>query len=222
MDLISYMFGYNKGKAHGGGGGTTADMIAEGGHAVINLPNATKIKDYAFFFDLELTSVNAPSATNVGGNAFNYCRNLVQISIPTATNISMSAFKDCKNLEYVEFSDDLEYIEENAFENCEKLQIRQDFPRALLLISDYTFAGCKSLKYLDFPRNLEHIYDSAFRGCTGLLAVSFLGTPEYIDEKAFILCPNLANIYVPWAEGEVAGAPWGAENATIHYNCTFE
>lgn len=31
---------------------------------------------------------------------------------------------------------------------------------------------------------------------------------------------TLTDIYVSWGEGEVAGAPWGATNATIHYNYT--
>jgi hypothetical protein len=29
-------------------------------------------------------------------------------------------------------------------------------------------------------------------------------------------------IYVPWSEGEVAGAPWGATKATIMYNTTYD
>jgi len=31
-------------------------------------------------------------------------------------------------------------------------------------------------------------------------------------------CTQTFDIYVPWSEGEVAGSPWGATNATIHYN----
>ena len=29
---------------------------------------------------------------------------------------------------------------------------------------------------------------------------------------------TLTDIYVPWAEGAVANAPWGATGATIHYD----
>ena len=31
-------------------------------------------------------------------------------------------------------------------------------------------------------------------------------------------CTNLTDIYVPWAEDALANAPWGAPNATVHYN----
>lgn len=52
------------------------------------------------------------------------------------------------------------------------------------------------------------------------------GTYDYTGNidmwGTFENCPNLMNIYVPWAEGRVEGAPWGAENATITYNYTGE
>ena len=39
-----------------------------------------------------------------------------------------------------------------------------------------------------------------------------------IPKNAFMNCTALTDIYVPWSEGEVAHAPWGATNATINYN----
>ena len=39
-----------------------------------------------------------------------------------------------------------------------------------------------------------------------------------IASNAFENCQDLTDIYCPWAEGEVANAPWGATKATIHYN----
>lgn len=41
---------------------------------------------------------------------------------------------------------------------------------------------------------------------------------DSIGNIIFNGCTNLTDIKVPWAEGEVAGAPWGATNATITYN----
>ena len=49
--------------------------------------------------------------------------------------------------------------------------------------------------------------------------VTFKGKPT-ISDSAFLNCGNLTTINVPWAEGEVANAPWGATNATINYNYT--
>jgi hypothetical protein len=60
----------------------------------------------------------------------------------------------------------------------------------------------------------------AFYKDTGLTDITFKGTPMSIDSNAFASCSNLLTINVPWAEGEVSGAPWGATNATINYNYT--
>lgn len=43
-----------------------------------------------------------------------------------------------------------------------------------------------------------------------------------IANNSFNQCRGLSDIYVPWAEGAVANAPWGATNATIHYNTTYD
>ena len=56
--------------------------------------------------------------------------------------------------------------------------------------------------------------------CLSLNTVVFTGTPRFIYDTAFDGCKMLTTINVPWSEGEVAGAPWGAPNATINYNYT--
>lgn len=60
----------------------------------------------------------------------------------------------------------------------------------------------------------------AFTNCTGLITITFEGTPTTIANNAFDGCTNLTTINVPWSEGEVTNAPWGATNATINYNYT--
>ena len=53
-----------------------------------------------------------------------------------------------------------------------------------------------------------------------MVSLTFEGTPENIGASAFAGCNNLTTINVPWAEGAVANAPWGATNATINYGHT--
>lgn len=64
------------------------------------------------------------------------------------------------------------------------------------------------------------IRDYAFYNCSALESITFEGTPTTINGNAFTGCTNLLTINVPWAEGAVANAPWGATNATINYNYT--
>ena len=87
-------------------------------------------------------------------------------------------------------------------------------------IRSYLFAGCSSLALTSLPDGLTSIGEGAFGGCTNLTSITFKGTPTTIYPNAFVDCTNLTDIKVPWAEGAVSGAPWGATNATITYNYT--
>ena len=78
-------------------------------------------------------------------------------------------------------------------------------------------AGLAALTSFTIPANCVSIETKAFNGDTSLTSVTFLGTPNRINNTAFQGCTALTNIYVPWAEGAVEGAPWGATSATVHY-----
>lgn len=65
---------------------------------------------------------------------------------------------------------------------------------------------------------LTQIVNRMFEYCQLITEMHLPGTIQYIMTNAFGDCTNLRDIYVPWSEGEIKGAPWGATNATIHYN----
>ena len=87
-------------------------------------------------------------------------------------------------------------------------------------VRDYLFYNCTHLALTSLPEGLWVIGNRAFQGCTSLTSITFKGTPTTIGSAAFNGCTNLTDIKVPWAEGAVSGAPWGARNATITYNYT--
>ena len=87
-------------------------------------------------------------------------------------------------------------------------------------VRDYAFYYCKNLALTSLPEGLISIGNYAFYSCTSLTSITFKGTPSSIMSSAFNGCTNLTDIKVPWAEGAVANAPWGATNATITYNYT--
>lgn len=94
------------------------------------------------------------------------------------------------------------------------------FKDAIATIGVGAFYGCTKLSITSLPESLQTIYANAFYKCTSLTEITFEGTPYSIESSAFNRCTNLLTINVPWAEGEVANAPWGATNATINYNYT--
>ena len=94
-----------------------------------------------------------------------------------------------------------------------------NFPQNITIIGSYAFYYYTGLTSITIPDSVTSISPYAFRDCTGLTSVIFKGTPTTLDAYAFHYCTqSTLHIYVPWSEGAVTGAPWGARNATIHYN----
>ena len=87
-------------------------------------------------------------------------------------------------------------------------------------IAGHAFSYCTKLKEV-ILENAPNIFGYGFGYCTALEKVTFTANqniPANLTASAFGSCTALTDIYVPWAEGEVANAPWGADKATVHYN----
>ena len=137
----------------------------------------------------EITS----NLTTLRAYAFASCKQLITANLPFATKIPAHMFNGCTNLKTVEMPN-ITVIDYVAFYNCQKLELTE-LPSSLTEIKGTSFNNCKGLKTLTFKSNVTAIGGDVFSGCT-----------------------NLTTINVPWAEGAVANAPWGATNATINYN----
>ena len=120
---------------------------------------------------------------------------------------------------FVKLPSDVTAIRNYAFIDCDSCCL-ESLPEGLTYIGINAFAGCMNLRITSIPITVETINDSAFYGCDLLRTITFKGTPRNIASSAFTGCINLTTINVPWAEGAVANAPWGATNATINYNYT--
>lgn len=59
---------------------------------------------------------------------------------------------------------------------------------------------------------------TSFGKCAKLKSVTFKATPTTMSDNVFYQCYKLKTINVPWSEGTVANAPWGATYATINYD----
>ena len=190
--------------------------------ALTSLPSGlTSIGDYAFFQCTNLALTSLPSGlTSIGDYVFTRCFKLALTSLPSGlTSIGSHAFQGCKNLALTSLPSGLTSIGDGAFDGCTKLALTS-LPSGLTSIGDEAFADCTNLALTSLPSGLTSIGVKAFQGCTGLTSITFTGKPTTIGSTAFEGCINLTTINVPWAEGEVANAPWGATIATINYNYT--
>ena len=158
--------------------------------------------------------------TKIRDYMFYECRNLTLTSLPSGiTSIGRNAFYDCNNLALTSLPSGITAIGQYAFYNCSKLALTS-LPSGITRIENYTFSDCTKLETMRVHSGINEIKNQSFSGCTNLIEVTFEGTPTTINGLAFYNCKNLTTINVPWSEGEVANAPWGATNATINYNYT--
>ena len=153
-----------------------------------------------------------PSAAFSYKSALTECRIIGEI-----TSIGYAAFAICTSLAWTSLPDGVTSIEDMGFGACANLALTK-LPDALTSIGSMAFFQCPKLALTELPSGLKSIGQQAFQECTNLTSLTFKGTPDSIASDAFKNCTNLVDIKVPWSDGAVAGAPWGATNATITYD----
>ena len=162
-----------------------------------DFPEVVSVGQYAFDSCSKLESVNIPKAETINGSAFYTCKALTSISLPAVTTIGSSAFSCCYNMESYALGD------------------------GLTKIGDYAFYKNEKITELILGPNVTNLGSNMINGCKMLTKIEIHSKPTKINSQAFYNCPSLTDIYVPWAEGEVANAPWSAGDATIHYEYNF-
>lgn len=173
---------------------------------------------YAFAYDSNIQNeLIAYEINYLGPCCYLRAANLQSFKSSGIIQIGAMAFYECKNLESLLFNKlNLKIIERYAFYNDVKL-FMSELPGPIEKIGEHAFDGCSSISITKLPKTLKEIEDYGFGRCTGITTLTFLSKPE-MSFSIFNGCTNLTTINVPWAEGEVANAPWGATNATINYN----
>ena len=152
------------------------------------------------YVSVVLSLANNTQIKHIGSNCFTYCGSL---NLPT------------------NFFAYVEEIGGYAFRYTTLQMNTLELPSSLTSIGSYAFANCGGYTTLIIHRdNLGVIQNYAFQYASALTTVYFIGDRAgiTINNKCFSNCSKLTDIYVPWSEGDVANAPWGATGATIHYN----
>lgn len=156
--------------------------------------------------------------TEIADNEWDtYSHVMIAVLPPSIKRIGQSAFYNCEALRKVYVPNTVNEIDSNAFAECAALE-SFSFPQSATEISYQTFWGCSSLTNVSLPEGLRKIEWQAFAYCTALETICIPASVTTIDRQAFTECTALHDIYVGFAEGAVPEAPWGAPNATIHYN----
>lgn len=169
----------------------------------VRIPDTIEtVEKQVFSLCYQLKEINLPNTVSyIGPNAFNFCTSLEKFDIPPlVTTLESQTFSNCVKLKKITGIERMTSIGANCFDSCVLLEGTVVLNEAISELGQYTFRSCFSLE-----------------------KVIFLGTPTgTINTNVFPSCHKLKDIYVPWSEGEVANAPWGATKATIHYNTTYD
>lgn len=171
--------------------------VAQYANVSVNVPDASKA-DIIKMVE-RTTSINSlpDEITQIGNYAFSNYTALALTTLPASvTNIGAFSFRNCSNLALTAL------------------------PNGVTTVGAQAFYGCPSIAIAAIPAAVTSIGERAFYGCDGLTSLRFTNKNIAISDNVFSGCPNLTDIYVSWSEGEVANAPWGAVNATIHYDWT--
>lgn len=145
-------------------------------------------------------------------------RTIESLTLPEGlTQIGDSAFAGCENLVLTEIPDSVTFISQYAFDQCTGVALTS-LPANLQRVADGAFDGCAGNCFSVIPASVTAIGGETFNGNTGITSLTFKGTPVFIAANAFSGCTNVTDVYVPWAQGAVRGAPWGMTKATIHYS----
>ena len=104
----------------------------------------------------------------------------------------------------------------NSFSQLQSVTI----PNSVTSLGSSCFYYCSALQSVTFeePCQITEIPSSCFSGCSSLTSITIPSSVETINTTNFKYCTNLTTITINKPTDSIAGAPWGATNATIVWN----
>ncbi len=185
----------------------------------------TKINNYAFYYNDDLTSVSFPKTLrSVGEYAFCYCGAVSFVDIPdSVSEIGACAFSDMASLESVRLGTGIVSVAESAFYNWNVREVHVDDLAAFCNIKFATassnplyggtsrlFLKGEELTELVIGEDITSIGAYAFYSCSSITSVALGENVTEIGVEAFYDCNALKNVIIG------GGADIGAR---AFYNC---
>lgn len=233
-DGLSYEVYGNHAEAGGLYGETKGDIEIP---SEINGVPVTKIRNYGFFNNENITSVIIPdSVIEIGEEAFTECSGLTEITIPgSVLYIGVRAFRNCENLENVTFSGKMPDIGGCAFEGTPWYEAQNDdspfvivndilieaknvegdivVPDGVKGIGENAFYNSK-ITSVKIPEGVTKIGDLAFLYCFDLTSVEMPDGLTSIGSSAFSGCMNLKEIDIPESVTEIGAEAFSGTGIT--------
>lgn len=191
-----------------------SDTVSKLGNGVFrgaeSLESITVHPDNKYFYSKDNCLIDSNKSLVAG------CKNSIIPTDGSITSFGYGAFQGCLDWSELVIPESVITIGSNAFANSDNL-VNVLIPEGVININSMAFYDC-NLETLTIPNSVETLGMYAFARCSNLTTVTIGSGIKSIHAAAFSEDYNIKTIYVPWAEDEVANAPWGASNATIIYN----
>lgn len=201
--------------------------------------DVTRIDDYAFYRDYNLTSVTiGNSVTKIGYRAFNECHNLQYAYLGSSVStIDDEAFRDCGNLSSIYYNPNvLTWIGYWAFYGTEVIRSLRDGPiyigkvlyeykgsapiftsivvaNGTVSISPAAFASTEGLTSVTIPQSVTRIGICLFSNCPDLQKVVIGDGVSVIPKLCFANCKSLNKVQIGSGVTEIEGTAFeGSSN----------
>ncbi len=207
----------------------------------IAIPDSvTYIGTMAFIECENLKSVVIPdSVTDMGVCVFMGCTGLTSAIVSNSiTTIPPLMFESCTSLTNVVIPNSVTTIGEAAFAMCESLT-SIEIPDSITIIEESAFYGCGSLAKFNVHKNNENylsdeygvLYNKdktiliQFPSKSMLTSYNIPDSVTTIEDRAFVDCYNISDIYYAgteedWNKISIGEENYSLLNATIHFNST--
>lgn len=159
--------------------------------------SVTRIGEYAFCFNSDLTSVSIPSSVNkISRSAFYQCGALKDFTIEDG-DITLEIKGDALELSPIERL----YIGRNWVVK-EEVPISSgiksvEIGNSVTALPPYAFSYCRGLTSVTIPNSVTKIGDWAFQLCTGLTSITIPNSVTEIGKGAFCDCGKPTSVTIP-------------------------
>ncbi len=149
----------------------------------------------AFYGCIKLQEIVLPKAvTAIAGYTFYDCNKLTSIQAPGVTSVMTSSFDD-SGVSEIEFSENFDYIESFAFNECHRLRDFK-YDKNVTYLGEFAFFGSR-VESFEFNDEITEIPLYAFGEADELVSVVFPSNLEIIGDCAFESCNELEQIELP-------------------------
>lgn len=167
--------------------------------------------------------------TTLGSNSFSNLQNLKHLIISDDV-VSADNAVSSNSLLTITIGSGMENLGSHPFEDCRYLttitvnEQNQTYcsKDGVLFDKNITQLLCYPRKKPEtsfiVPATITSLTQYSLYYAENLTEITFEGTPNSIEN--YVFSSSVTTINVPWAEGAIANAPWGASGATINYNYT--